>query len=208
MNKHVDYLLWRKAAHMKIALKHTKARKGWTITLKLFIKGKATSACVQCVVSPSPANRHWQIICRPSMDSSILWNIKKNWIHVKTSETVRFQKYFRPLALARVVMLIYLPNDMCFRIMKRWPFWKKWAKYFRNHTVSEVTGLYFGSISTCFDVHMFAEAPCSKSRNISGWAPKSICKEPQIVVLLCFWCIFWIYMLSIQILAADNQILP
>ena len=63
---------------------------------------------------------------------------------------------------------------------------EKVVKICPKRTVLEVTGLYFGSISTCFDVHMFAEAPCSKSRNISGWAPKSICKEPQIVVLLCF----------------------
>ena len=63
---------------------------------------------------------------------------------------------------------------------------EKWAKYFQNRSISELSGLDLGSIFTVLYVHMFANAPCSKNTSISGWAPKSICKESQIVVLLCY----------------------
>ena len=116
---------------------------------------------------------------------------KKTGSMLETSETVWFRKYFCPLALAKVTFHcnvdFYLRNDMHVSELQNGDRFRK-----SGRNISETIWFWkspdfdFGSISTCFDLHMFVEAPYSKSRTILGWAPKSICKEPQIVVLLCF----------------------
>ena len=47
----------------------------------------------------------------------------------------------------------------------------RWKQYL-------VTALKLKSFS-CIKLWSFVEVPCSKSNNITGWAPKSICKEPH-----------------------------